>query len=614
MDFRGEFIEEKHGEILDEYLKEAHSKGIKVIIYFCLHELFESDKISHPEWIQKTKNDEFIGAYGSHYLACLNSSWAEYSLSRIKSLCKHDIDGIFLDGPLFAVNGCYCPVCKNKFENRYKKSYFEASLYEFLTFRMDCLTDFVKEIKQVVDSVKPEIVLYLNNSALRADITGSNTRRLWEFVDFIGAEGGFSSATTESKYLTGLMAKEIETKAEGKPTVIFTAGDRKPHSFAMHSAADTIRMLAQTIANGANIWYGLHGTTSQMESEGGRAATDFIRFVRENAEYLSGTHAVSNVAVVWSSETANFYSSKILTSDFTGEEMTLGNAKDKGDHFAEFIGWCEMLSRMHISFDVVDEEAFCKNYKKYETVIFPAVACMSDRFVEQTKSYLNYGGNVVASLIIGEFDEKGKASKDRKVGEIFGLEFDDNKWEWPGIVYCTYEGESKYCVCPTIYKRAKAVDCKVLSYRHATMTGRYEKPTEIEAPYITQKQYKNSSSFCFLGNIGQDYVDFTAMDYLDSLKRVLPIKPIIDTDAPSGVEITVREKNGRYLIHFINLTGDCGPMTEVPVVPEIKFNLPSEFGIVAKAFSLGKEQIIYDGKQFILKNLSNYACVVVEIE
>ena len=157
--FQGEFIEEKHGKILDEYLKEAHSKGIKVIVYFCLHELFESDKISHPEWIQKTKNDEFIGAYGSHYLACLNSSWAEYSLNRIKSLCSHDIDGIFLDGPLFAVNGCYCPVCKKKFEEQYNKNYLHASLNEFLYFRMDCLTNFVKNIRQTVDEIKPRTVL-----------------------------------------------------------------------------------------------------------------------------------------------------------------------------------------------------------------------------------------------------------------------------------------------------------------------------------------------------------------------------------------------------------------------------------------------------------------------
>lgn len=613
--FQGEFIEEKHGKLLDEYLEKAHENGIAVVVYFCLHELFESDKIEHPEWLQKDRKGDFIGAYGSHYLACLNSPWREYSKRRIKELCRHDIDGIFLDGPFFAVNGCFCESCREEYKKATGKDYLSADFGEFLRFRTDRLTEFVKELRDCVDEVKKGAPMYLNNSALRADVIGSNTRRLAPYVDLIGAEGGFSSATVESVYLTGAMAKEIEVKAEGKPTVIFIAGDRKPYSFSLHTPEDTVRMMAQTVANGANIWYGLHGPTRLMNEAGGRAARRFMADVAKNDEYIHDTVSTAKVALVWSVDTANYYSSKVMSSDFTGDQTSVGADEEKGDHYDEFLGWYEFLSREHIQFDVADDIAFIKNPEKYDTIILPAVACASDEFVSAVKEFALNGGNAVASLIFGAYNERGEIRSVNPAEELFGIKFGKIKREWRGTVYQKFAGKKETLINPPLYGEITERTASVLAYKLKTMSGRYERLTDEERPSLTENSFGKGKGIFVANNVGADYHEIVSEDEYAVMKRALSngVTAVIKTDAPRGVEMTVRRKGNQLIVHLINLTGDKNPMTFVPELRNIKLFAGDSVKIKRAYFADGTP-IEKESDGYLIKSLEEYALVVFECE
>lgn len=614
--FQGEFSEEKHGKILDEYLAKAHEKGIAVIVYFCLHELFESDKRAHPEWLQKDRNGDFIGAYGSHYLACLNSSWSEYSKRRIKELCRHDVDGIFLDGPFFAVNGCFCDSCLERYKKATGKDFRSASFAEFLRYRVDWLTDFVKDLRDCVDEIKKGVPMYLNNSALRADVIGSNTRRLEPFVDMIGAEGGFSSATVESVYLTGAMAKEIEVKAEGKPTVIFIAGDRKPYSFSLHTPEDTVRMMAQTIANGANIWYGLHGPTSLMSDAGGRAARRFIADAAKNDEYIHGTVSTAKVALVWSVDTANYYSSKVMSSDFTGEQSIVGVDEEKGDHYDEFIGWYEFLSREHIQFDVTDDVAFIKNSDKYAALILPAVACASDEFVSAIKNFVLKGGKAIASLIFGAYNERGEIRRINPAEELFGIKFGKVKREWRGTVYQKFADEQKILINPPLFNEITPDGAETLAYKLKTMSGRYERPTDTERPSLTENSFGKGTGVFVANDVGADYHEIVSEDEYTVMRKAISRSggDIIEIDAPRGVEMTIRSKENLLIVHLINLTGDKNPMTFVPELRGVRMRVCDD-GIKIKSVRLADGTALKkSGEEYVLDLLKEYALVIFECE
>ncbi|MBI4028299.1 MAG: hypothetical protein HY360_25165 [Verrucomicrobia bacterium] len=72
----------------------------------------------------------------------------------------------------------------------------------------------------------------------------------------------------------------METIAPHKPRVIFMAADQKPWSWLPHSPVETKLCIASTVANGANLWYGLHGSTRLLDTPGGRAGQEMIRFLR----------------------------------------------------------------------------------------------------------------------------------------------------------------------------------------------------------------------------------------------------------------------------------------------------------------------------------------------
>jgi len=67
-DYQGDFVEEKHGKRLDEYLKKAHASGIKEIIYYNVHALDWKDQFAHPEWVQRYRDGKVIPVYGSQVL------------------------------------------------------------------------------------------------------------------------------------------------------------------------------------------------------------------------------------------------------------------------------------------------------------------------------------------------------------------------------------------------------------------------------------------------------------------------------------------------------------------------------------------------------------------
>jgi hypothetical protein len=260
------YKDERDGGKLDDYLQKAKEAGLREILYWNVHCVYPVTRDEHPEWIQKDKKGNEIKAYGSQYLICINSPWIDEYFENLKKLCSHKIDGLFLDGPVFMHNGCYCDACRSKFRKLHGKEITEATYSQFLEFRVDSITDMVKKSYEMIKVLNPDIMLYLNNSALRADVTGSNTEKLYPYVDFLGTEGGFVWINKAFDYMhTTSHAKYIETKAKGKPYVIFIAGDSKPFSYCMHNEEETKRLYALSLANGASIWYGIHGGTECNE-------------------------------------------------------------------------------------------------------------------------------------------------------------------------------------------------------------------------------------------------------------------------------------------------------------------------------------------------------------
>ena len=140
-------------DFFSEYIPEAHKRGIKVLAYYNVHWIHVDFGREHPEWLQVDSKGRIIDdLYGSGNAPCVNSpSWRRFSLQGIRDLASYDIDGIFLDGPIFTPEACYCESCQEKFRQRYglelprKKNWKDPAWRKFIEFRYDSIAEYLRD-------------------------------------------------------------------------------------------------------------------------------------------------------------------------------------------------------------------------------------------------------------------------------------------------------------------------------------------------------------------------------------------------------------------------------------------------------------------------------------
>ncbi len=620
--FTGEFIEELHGEMLDKYLENAHKHGIKEICYICVHQIFEKDKSAHPDWLQVDKNGEPYVAYGTDYIGCPNSSWGEYTLTRIADLCKHDIDGVFLDGPLFATDCCYCDSCRADFKKRYGKEMIDATHREYTEYRVDALTRFVADIRRIIDDINPNIVLYLNNSALRWDVTGSNTRKLYPYVDIIGAEGGFfRGANSDTLYMCSAFAKDIEDKSEGKPTVIFTKAERTNSPFVTHTACETNRVLAQTVANGANIWYGIHSVIDSVKNEGAIAVKEFFAFLKDNEEYYTQTSNVAKVAIMWSTPTANYYSSSVDESDFTGSGSAVTDMR-KADHHAEYMGFVELLEHNHILFDSIDDISIDRKINQYDLIVLPSCAAMSDANKKSILDYVKNGGTVVASFHNGLYDEYCEKIDTEFMSQLFGINYKDDVSQEGEINYMEIDRNrfpdiESPCQIPDLKMDLTLGSAEAICYFYSENKGNYKELKGLENPAITVNKMGRGHAILFAGTFGQNYLNSKNKKVCQLFGCITSeyTTPLIKTNAPKCVEITLRRQGDRYILHVINHALDgCRPVDRNIPLYNLTFDVMVGKPLTAAKALKGEKVTLHPteiGARILLEELNSYSVIVL---
>ncbi|MEA4824192.1 MAG: alpha-amylase family protein [Clostridiaceae bacterium] len=575
----GYFEEERDGKKLDAYLAESRKHGIREIFYYNVHCVSIKTYEEHPDWAQLTRDGKPVGAYDVQVFVCLHSSWREHFLKELTSLCSHAIDGIFLDGPVIAQGACYCPACQKAFREWIttvkdipvdpSHTIFDATPMEMTEYKVATMTEFIKLAYNVVKRLRgDDVLLYINNSSLHADVTGSRTRKLAPYVDMLGSEGGFVWVNRGTPIWTiSAQAKLLATQGGGKPAVIFTAGDYKPWSYYMHTAAETGLYYAQTVAHGANVWYGIHGAIPQMETPGGERAVQWNRFLTANPELYHGTTQEARVALIWSQPSANYYASSVEKSDFT-KAAELRKDAARGDHTAAFRGFFEILTREHVQFDVIDEVSLTDGtLDRYELALLPTVACMTKAQAAAVEAFVQRGGRLISTGDTGCFDEWGRETEP-KLAAVQGVAQIEDRvaWTLSGGGYQRSARDS-YVTCQLSWKLTPSAnaamrvrpmtDAKVEAEYCVPMASRYTSLPEEWFPAILTHRFGQGESVYFAGMLGEFFAGSGNPDAQRMIADAVAhmSAPLVETDAPASVEFVLRRKEDAFILHIINATG-----------------------------------------------------------
>ncbi len=627
-------------DFFGEYLPEAHKRGIKVLVYYNVHWISLAFGEDHPDWLQVNAEGKILdNLYGSGNASCVNSPWREWSFRGIKDLASYDIDGIFLDGPIFAPGACYCKSCQEGFKRRYglelprREDWKDPAWRKFIEFRYDSIAEYLRDAEKALKEVKPEAIIYMNCTGLwPAWPAARDNRRLMPYQDLLGAEGGFIyyDLRTAPLWKPGMAAKLIETQAAGKPTVIFIAGANKGWDEYILPPTETKLLYADSVANGANPWYGI--SLSLADRPGALAAGEMNSFILKNAEYLEETVAVAKVALFWSSMSADYYRASVPVTDFTPQGEGLERKEAVGNFYASFLGCYEAFVRSHVPFNVLDEEALKPEIlREYDLLVAPNCACVSEAKAKVVSDYVKAGGGLIASFEASRYSEYGDLLNDFGLAEVFGVRIGKGTFGPMRLDYMTVmdshpvtEGLSAGLLpCPIYGIETVPITSKVLAVYHEKMPARYLKlPPLSKNPALLVNKYGKGNCLYMAGNFFEHYHNYHNPDYRRIVANAARwmAKPLVTLEnCPRSVEVTLRHQpqKRRLMVHLVNFTAEMTrPMESIIPLKDVNVTLHGFTGLKhAKALWINRDLNLKEtklGVTFTLPVLQEYEVIALE--
>ncbi|MEA4890047.1 MAG: alpha-amylase family protein [Clostridiaceae bacterium] len=569
-----------HEQLLKEYLADSHARGIDVILYTNVHMVDQHVAKEHPDWLRRDEQGDQEMVNGDYVMICINSPWREAFLSSVKDSLEQDIQGIFLDGPVFRYGGCRCAACRSLFAAQFGRPIETAGSAELRQFNSRHLARFLKDTRDLITARHKPVILYMNNEALFGTQVGCQIDTVYPYVDWIGAEGGFvfyGNPNEVSLWKTTVCTKYLEAKSGGKPYVVFNAGNHQPWARYMLTSGEVGLAYGSAIANGGNVWFGIHGLIDNFNSDAGRTAFRFNRFVAEHEEYFTDTRQYADIALMWSYRTYLQFADQIEESDFTKSRQLTGG-RGLGSFQKEFHGFADMLLRSHRQFAILDETNIGRgDLQNYQLLILPNVMCVDDDTEQKIRDFVEAGGHLVMTLAGGLFDENGQVRRQPAFRDLCGMKDLVEVIDYvPGCGYLTPErGGHDGWEAPETPEAPEAPeagfstpvvngqyepDAEVLASAYKPMEGRYSTFNEEKYSCVVLHRRGKGQTAYIAGGIGQSYADFGLLSMkriVDGLTDLLTDSEIKIEQAFPSLEIELRTQAalGRRLIHLVNHTG-----------------------------------------------------------
>lgn len=626
-------------DYLKPYLQEAKARGLRVMIYFNVHWFNQAFGDQHPDWRQIREDGRPLdGVYQTGTSFCVNSPWREWCFQVLRDLCVYPIDGIFYDGPIFFPDTCYCRFCRAKYRRLYagelpsKRDRRGKNFAALLEFQARSLADFLRDSRRVIKSCNPELAFYMNGGVRGGNwATARFNRVLVAEQDLLGSEGGFiyGDLTRTPLWKPGLTARLLETQAPDKPRVIFAAAGHKPWTFSILPAPELRLLYADSIANGAAVWFGFtHLEADQPEME---ALAAMNRFLAAHGEYFRDTRSEARAALVWSEVSASFYAG----ADAQLIDIARVPAKtDVGNLDGEFSGLAEAFLRAHVPFDVVDDETLAREpLERYHLIVLPNVACMSAAVAQRLRQYVRGGGNLLATFETSLYDETGIRRADFALADVFGVEHGGRivgptRWDFmkpSGAASPLLAGVRRQLIPSTYYHvRIRLRGGQAVLWFTRPLAGSYDGIPEVsDEPALVVNRVDRGTALYFSGDLGNAVQGFRFGEHLlliaNAAREWAP--PMVRLEnAPQSVELVVRsQRQGRrLLIHLVNFTGEMTrPIQRIIPLSDVGIEVRTDRAVQrVRALAAGRTLLVRrpaPGRlRFRLPRLAEYEVIAVE--
>jgi len=627
-------------ELIARYIAEAHERGLRVIFYFGGHWLPEGIIAEHPDWPACLADGTSLRSLSltkvvhSLYYGCPNTGYLDWAADLMRRTGQVGADGIFLDGAMFPEGSCYCPACQRLFREQFGRDLLEvkddpAATGLIVEFRMRGIARYLRTMREALRSVNPDGILYVNGDVGGGGYAkwGYSTRRMREYQDILGSEGGFvyyGPARDTDLWKAGATAKLQEAMAGGRPCVIFIAGDHKTWNWYHLTGPETTLLYAETVANGASPWYGVHSNRLDLlDTPGPRAARRMNAFLAKHEEYYTATESAATVALYFSNATNAAYATLVSATDFFASRQREGE-NFRGNFTLSWKGCYEALYRCGVPFDVIDEEA---ELARYQFLLAPTAACLEEKAANRLRDYVAAGGNLLATFDTSAFDAEGRTLGALRLGDVFGVVTDFEFVEMGRSSYLSltepdhplFQGITQDILpAPGVTLKVNPAGAQALAMFREPVPGQYRPLTPPMSPAILTHNYGNGTVIYLPGAFFARYYEDRIADYrrlVENAVRRLSTPPVTFENLPPCVEVVLRRQDNRRLLHLINFSGDGNrPLEWIAPLHNLRFTARGHF-TRARALMMEQElpvEVSNDETRAVLPVLGDYEVIVLE--
>jgi hypothetical protein len=211
-------------------------------------------------------------------------------------------------------------------------------------------------------------------------------------------------------WANGKNGKEYASTLGRKPIVgIFSVGVEEPYRWKDSvQSGDEIRLwVVDGIAHNLRPWF-TKFNGKVIDKRWMKVVEDLYGWHYRNERYLRNERSLARVAIVYSQQTATFY----------GGEQARARVEDHA------LGFYQALVEARAPFDMVHDLLLdAERLSQYRTLILPNIAALSSEQCRRLVSFVEGGGNLIATHETSLYDEWGARRGDFGLASLFGCSF-----------------------------------------------------------------------------------------------------------------------------------------------------------------------------------------------
>ena len=436
-------------------------------------------------------------------------------------------DGFWFDGSCFTIRACYCPKCERRFRRQHllapPKTPAERGWNEYQEMQRRIYREFIRGTTELIHAADPDCLVSVNWAySIRmpekpdpgiAYLTGDIGNR----VEGLSPEAHwYDSVGLPFDLMTQVNTLQAIIGSDGQPSGMRTAP--KPRS-------QIEQEMAVIVANGGryNAWdtpTPQSGLTPERFEFMGRVVTPFLR---ERQPWCLGFERVPDVSLLHSA------AAHYAANDKAAPSFNRANNRIDGASAA--------LVKQHLNYEMLPDWRLHEQDVRGRLLIVEHPKVLTQRTVESLIHFVSEGGSL---LITGM-----GLSQSEELRKTFGIAKIDGSSGSEPLSFKSADGDEPF---GHWLSRVTPSTASVLLNVSDADGDRY--------PLLTQSEHGRGKAFYvpipLLTLHGKDIVPRPLLDHVFDLV-LPPSERLLSTDAPDTVEVVLRKKDRRHVVHLVNM-------------------------------------------------------------